>query len=136
MPSFRDDIRSVAPPEEVWKLLYDPRRMPEWWVGIETVRPESPPTTRGETGYTMYLAGYPDYPMPQRMRTDRVEQRVVVSRQVSDLEFAWSLAPHGDGTHITVDVLIPEREAARLPAQQDCIAQSLRRLAEVAARSV
>ena len=72
--------------------------------------------------------------MPQRMRTDRVEQRVVVSCQVSDLEFAWSLAPHGDGTHITVDVLIPEREAARLPAQQDCIAQSLRRLAEVAAR--
>jgi hypothetical protein len=22
----------------VWKLLFDPSRFPEWWVGIETVR--------------------------------------------------------------------------------------------------
>ena len=136
MPSFRDDVRAEAPPEEVWKVLYDPRRLPEWWVGVETVEPEPRPPASAEAAYTMYLAGYPDYPMPQRMRTDRAKQRVVVSCQVSDLEYAWSLAPHGAGTHITVDVLIPEREAARLSAQQDCIARSLRRLAEVASRAV
>lgn len=32
--------RSQAPVEEVWKLLHDPARFPEWWAGIETVRPD------------------------------------------------------------------------------------------------
>ena len=42
MPSFRDTVTSAAPPEEVWKLLYDPARFPDWWSGIETVEVESP----------------------------------------------------------------------------------------------
>ena len=29
MPSFADTARSAAPPEEVWKLLYDPSRYTE-----------------------------------------------------------------------------------------------------------
>lgn len=29
--------RLRAPPEEVWKLLYDPARFPEWWAGIAAV---------------------------------------------------------------------------------------------------
>ena len=29
--------RRTAPVEEVWKLLYDPARLPEWWEGVETV---------------------------------------------------------------------------------------------------
>jgi uncharacterized protein YndB with AHSA1/START domain len=92
MPSFRDEITTTAPPEEVWKLLYDPRRLPAWWVGIESVEPDDDAAAPGETAYTMYPTGYPDYPMAQRMRTDTVGHRVVVSCQVSDLEFAWSLA--------------------------------------------
>ena len=37
MPSFHDTANSAAPPEEVWKLLYDPSRFPDWWAGIGTV---------------------------------------------------------------------------------------------------
>ena len=37
MPSFHDTATSPAPPEEVWKLLYDPSRFPDWWAGIGTV---------------------------------------------------------------------------------------------------
>lgn len=29
MPEFEDRARSDAPPEEVWKLLYDPARFPD-----------------------------------------------------------------------------------------------------------
>jgi uncharacterized protein YndB with AHSA1/START domain len=28
-----------AAPEEVWKLLYDPARLPDWWAGAEPCDP-------------------------------------------------------------------------------------------------
>ena len=34
--------RASAPVEEVWKLLFDPTRFPEWWVGVETVQTQGP----------------------------------------------------------------------------------------------
>ena len=127
MPSFHDTTTSAAAPEEVWKLLYDPARFPDWWSGIETVEVESP----GQ--YTMYPDGYPDFPMAQLLETQRVEQRVTVSCLVSDLRFEWRLAPQGEGTLITVDVEIPEAEAHRLDSQRDVISRSMQRLAELAA---
>ena len=39
MPTFDDSATADAPVEEVWKLLYDPARMVEWWAGIERVEP-------------------------------------------------------------------------------------------------
>jgi Polyketide cyclase / dehydrase and lipid transport len=133
MPSFHDAADSPAPPEEVWKLLYDPARFPEWWVGVETVEP-------GEDGYTMYPDGYPDFPMPQALRTDSDDRGVRISCLVSDLQFSWRLAPAGDailggmpGTRITVDVEIPESEAHRLDGQREAVHASLQRLAALAA---
>jgi uncharacterized protein YndB with AHSA1/START domain len=123
VPSFHDRARSAAPPEEVWKLLYDPARFPDWWAGIETVDVE-------EGGrYTMYPDGYPDYPMAQLLDTRREQQRVTVSCLVSDLRFEWRLEPEGEGTLITVEVEIPEAEAHRLESQKDLISASLQRLA-------
>jgi uncharacterized protein YndB with AHSA1/START domain len=127
MPSFHDSATSPAPPEEVWKLLYDPSRFPHWWAGIGTV------DVSREGEYTMYPDGYPDFPMAQLLDTQRDQQRVTVSCLVSDLRFDWRLEPDGDGTRITVDVEIPQAEAHRLDGQRDVISQSLTRLAELAA---
>lgn len=126
MPSFHDTTTSSAAPEEVWKLLYDPARFPEWWSGIGTVDRDAPDR------YTMYPEGYPDFPMAQLLDTRRQDQRVTVSCLVSDLRFEWRLAPNGDGTLIMVDVDIPEVEAHRLDAQREVISESLRRLAALA----
>jgi len=126
MPSFHDTVTSSAPPEEVWKLLYDPARFPDWWAGVGGVDP-------GDDGnYTMYPDGYPDFPMAQLLDTRRDEQRVTVSCLVSDLRFEWRLEPHGDGTRITVNVEIPEKEAQRLDGQRHAISESLARLAQLA----
>jgi len=126
MPSFHDTATSGAPPESVWKLLYDPSRFPDWWTGIGTVE------AGGDREYTMYPDGYPDFPMAQLLDTEQQQQRVTVSCLVSDLRFEWRLEPAGEGTLITVDVEIPEREAHRLDAQRDIISSSMRRLAELA----
>ncbi len=127
MPSFHDAATSTAPPEEVWKLLYDPSRFPDWWAGIGTV------DVNGGDQYTIYPEGYADFPMAQLLDTHRDQQRVTVSCLVSDLRFEWRLHPDGDGTRITVNVEIPEAEAHRLDSQREVISTSLARLAELAA---
>ena len=127
MPEFEDHARSDAPPEDVWKLLYDPGRFPDWWAGVGSVEP-------GQAGaYTMYPDGYPDFPMAQQLQVSG--SGVTISCLVSDLVFEWRLAPLDDGTatSITVRVEIPEAEAHRVAAQRDVISRSLARLAALAA---
>jgi uncharacterized protein YndB with AHSA1/START domain len=131
MPTFSDSATTAAPPEEVWKVLYDPSRFPEWWTGIGTVTPG--PGEGGRTPYTMTPEGWPDFPMPQMLETSREDRTVSVSCLVSDLRFAWRLEPAGAGTCISVDVDIPEAEAHRLDGQRAAIASAVRRLAAVAA---
>ncbi len=131
MPSFHDSANAQAPPEEVWKLLYDPARFPDWWAGVGTV-------DGGQDGaYTMYPEGYPDFPMAQLLDTQREAQRVTVSCLVSDLRFEWGLEALEGGarTRITVDVEIPEAEAKRLDDQRATIRASLDALAALAGRS-
>ena len=127
MPSFHDTAISSAAPEDVWKLLYDPSRFPDWWAGVGSVDP-------GEAGqYTMYPQGYPDFLMAQRLHV--TESGVTISCLVSDLVFEWRLAAldGGAATSIIVHVEIPEAEAGRLAAQRDVISRSLSRLAALAA---
>jgi uncharacterized protein YndB with AHSA1/START domain len=128
MPTFDQSAVAAAAPEEVWKLLYDPARFPEWWAGVGSVEPA------GDAGdYTMYPEGYPDFPMPQALETSQENGAVKVSCLVSDLCFEWRLRPSGSGTEISVHVEIPDHEAHRLDAQRDIIRQSVLRLAELAA---
>ena len=126
MPSFSDSATTTAPPEEVWKVLYDPTRIPEWWADVATVEPE-------DGKVTIYADGWPDFPMPQLMTTSPSDRSVQFSCQVSDLDTVWRLTPRDDGgTDLSVAVSIPEKEAQRLGQVQDQVARSIRRLAEVA----
>jgi len=130
MPSFDDTATTSAPPEELWKMLYDPSRFPDWWTGFETVEVES--AGADERRYTMYSDGYPELPMPQLLRCSREDGRVTISCLVSDLVFEWRLDAASEGTCISVHVDIPESEAQRLDGQRDVISSSLRRLAALA----
>jgi uncharacterized protein YndB with AHSA1/START domain len=136
MPSFDDSTTTSAAPEEVWKILYDPHRFPEWWHGVGTV--DATAARDDGADYTMYPTGYPDFPMPQSMRTESRERRVVVSCLVSDLRFEWALEDLGDGngTRIGVHVDVPDAEAHRLEGQREDIRAALAGLAEIAARPV
>ena len=102
MPGFALSASCRAPVEEVWKLLFDPARFPQWWVGIETVRTDAP------GAFTQWPTGYPDFPMPQKLRVDRAHERVIISCQVSDIDVVWQLAEAGAGTSIHVTVSLPE----------------------------
>ncbi len=129
MPAFDDSATTAAAPEEVWKLLYDPARFPEWWAGIGSVEQRA---HEGRGDYTMFPDGYPDFPMAQQLHSERSAGRVLVSCLVSNLAFEWRLTPEAGGTRIEVHVELPEREAHRLEAQRAMIAESLRGLAALA----
>lgn len=128
MPTFALTAHSSAPVEEVWKLLHDPTRFPEWWEGVEKVR------TSADGDFTMWPAGYPDFPMAQRLQTTRGDGRVTISCQVSDLIFRWQLREAGDATDIDVEVELPDHESHRLADQQRLLEHSIRTLAALAAR--
>jgi uncharacterized protein YndB with AHSA1/START domain len=126
MPTFELTAHTTAPVEEVWKLLHDPARFPEWWQGVESVAP-------GPQGdYTMWPAGYPDFPMAQHLRAEPGDGRVTISCLVSDLVFRWQLRADGETTDIDVEVELPDREAHRLPDQRRLLEQSLSTLAAIA----
>jgi uncharacterized protein YndB with AHSA1/START domain len=133
MPSFEDSAVSYAPPEEVWKLLYDPSRFPDWWAGMETVEPGEPEDS-ARRPFTYYPEGSPDSPRPQLLYTARDERRIVVSCLVTDLRVEWRLHPSAGerGTLINVRVEIPEQEAHWLDSQRAAVSRSLARLAELA----
>ena len=129
MPTFDDSTTTPAPVEEVWKLLYDPARMVEWWEGIERV------DDRGRDGkgdITLYPDGYPDFPMPQELRTAADGRGLTISCLVSYLVYEWRLEPLDPGTRIAVHVEIPEEEAHRLETQRAGVSASLRSLAALA----
>ena len=127
MPVFSLTAHAAAPVEEVWKLVHDPSRFPEWWAGVGTV------ATGTGGDYTMWPTGYPDFPMPQRLRAEPGDGRVVISCLVSDLMFRWQLRAVGDTTDIDVQVEIPDREAHRLAVQRELLERSLATLAALAA---
>ncbi|HET6532739.1 MAG TPA: SRPBCC family protein [Actinoplanes sp.] len=129
MPGFTLTAHTAAPVEEVWKLLHDPARFPDWWAGVETV------ATGPDGDYTMWPTGYPDFPMAQQVRTEPGDGRVTISCLVSDLVFRWRLRPDGESTDIDVEVEIPEAEAHRVAGQQRIIQRSLTALADLAARA-
>ena len=126
MPAFDDSATTAAPVEEVWKLLYDPARMVEWWEGVERVEPS------GDGEITVYPDGYPDFPMPQALRTAGDGRGLTISCLVSYLVYEWRLEPLDPGTRIRVHVEIPEHERARVPAQEAVVAASLGALVELA----
>jgi uncharacterized protein YndB with AHSA1/START domain len=129
MPSFVLTARAQAPVEEVWKLLHDPARFPEWWAGVQTVRSD------GSDHFTLWPVGYPDFPMAQRLRTEHADGRVTISCLVSDLEYRWQLGEAGEATDIEVSVTLPDQEAHRLATQRELTSESISRLAALAVLS-
>ena len=125
MPGFTLTRYARAPVEEVWKLLFDPTRFPEWWAGVETVRtgPEPVHDVAGR------LPRLPDAAAPAHRRSRGPGDRVVPG-----LRHRRRLAARrgADGTPITVRVDLPEAEAHRLDGQRELITTSLANLSELA----
>ena len=129
MLEFEDSARSEAPPEEVWKILYDPARFTEWWEGMET-------TSVGDGEFTLQQVGVPELQIPNRLAVRDEGSAVVISCLLHDFVYDWRLESLDDGnaTQISVHVAIPDDKVERFEQHQRAmIGASVRRLARVAA---
>ena len=131
MLEFEDSARSEAPPEEVWKILYDPARFTEWWEGMET-------TSVGDGEFTLQQVGVPELQIPNRLEVQNAGSAIVISCLLHDFVYDWRLEPLDEGraTRISVHVAIPDEKIARFEEhQRTMVGASVRRLAEVAAEA-
>lgn len=124
MVSFDLAATCEAPGQEVFKLLWDPARFPEWWAGMDRVEADH----AGQV--TRYMAEWPDFAYPTKVAGRG--SGVVISCLLSDIVHDWSLAPHGSGCEVRVHVEIPDAEAKRLDAQRAEVGASLARLVSLA----
>lgn len=125
MPSFDASARCRAPAEEVWKLLYDPHRYPEWWAGMERIDPTPAPIVR-------YMAALPGTAIPTRIDARRQGACVVISCLLTEIAHEWTLEPAPQGCMVRVRVEIPEPQKGWLDQQQREVQASLLRLAAAA----
>jgi hypothetical protein len=131
MLEFEDSARSEAPPEEVWKILYDPARFTEWWEGMET-------TSVGDGEFTLQQVGIPELQIRNRLEVRSAGSAVVISCLLHDFVYDWRLEPldGGRATRISVHVAIPEEKIERFEEhQRTMVGASVRRLAQVAAEA-
>jgi uncharacterized protein YndB with AHSA1/START domain len=106
---LRQEIVVQATPEEVWGLVSDPARLPQWWPGVTRVE-----EARGDAWTTVLSS-----PKGKSVRIDysRVEaepeRRVVWRQEVEESPFERilasatteiALAEDADGTRVTVSL--------------------------------
>lgn len=124
MPTFEDRAVCSADATEVWKLLYDPARFPDWWAGMDRVEESGGAVSR-------FMAAWPDFAYPTRVEAGQ-DGRVVISCLLSDIVHEWALEPHPGGCAITVRIEVPEDEAGRLAPVADEARASLINLVALA----
>ena len=125
MPEFEDVRACHAPASEVWKLLFDPTRFPEWWAGTDRVDTSSGTVTR-------YMSAWPDFAYPTQVTARTEDSRVVISCMLSDIVHEWTLEPADTGCVVRVRIDVPEHEGARLDAVAEETRESLIRLVALA----
>jgi uncharacterized protein YndB with AHSA1/START domain len=114
---------------EPWKLLYDPARFPEWWVGMARVEPGE------DESVTRYMEAWPDFAYPTQVTRHADASRIVVSCLLSNIVHEWSLASAAEGCVVRVRVELPDSESHRLEAVRAEVVPSLHRLVELAERA-
>ena len=127
MPQFQATATTPAPIEEVWKLLVDPTRYPEWWAGIASVEQQHDDAD----GFTLYHPDEPVLPWPQQVE-QRSNGQVVISCLTTAMRYDWQLTAADAQTRIDISVAIPEDWADHLESQRDLISRSLDSLTSLA----
>lgn len=115
-----------APAEEIWKLVFDPSRHPEWWVGVGAVD-----DVRSD-GFVLRPEDEPALALEQQLRSLPDGDGVVVSCVTYGTRFTWRLTPAGAATRVEAAIDLPEALAGGLEVKREQLVASLERLADVA----
>jgi uncharacterized protein YndB with AHSA1/START domain len=110
--------RVAAPPEDVWRLMNDPERLPAWWPGVQRVEEATPATwtkvLRSPKGKTIRA----DYTRLEGQQPRRLVWRHEVAespfeRLLSESLLEFRLDGHGGGTRVEITARHKPRGFAR-----------------------
>jgi uncharacterized protein YndB with AHSA1/START domain len=132
MPVIEAEALVGAPAEEVFKILHDPTRHPEWWVGLDTI--ESVRTQDDTLRFSVYSRDYPGTRLEQRQEPLAGGGIVMTCLQYG-IRFRWRLTPEGDATRVHAHVEIPEHSRELTDGYRVKIPASLERLTTLCTRS-
>jgi hypothetical protein len=132
MPVIEAEALVAAPAEEVFKILHDPTRHPEWWVGVDAIE-----GVHRQDDALRFWVDSRDYPGA------RLEQRqeplagggIVMTCLRYDIRFRWRLIPEGDATRVRAQVEIPDQSRELTDGYRARIPASLERLTTLCKRS-
>ena len=125
MPVIEAEALVAAPAEEVFKVLHDPTRHPEWWVGLDTIEDVS-----GQDDVLRFSVRSRDYP---GARLEQLQEPlpgggIVMTCLRYGIRFRWRLIPEGDATRVHAHVEIPDDSRELTDAYRTKIPASLQRL--------
>jgi hypothetical protein len=125
MPVIEAEALVAAPAEEVFKVLHDPTRHPEWWVGLDTI--EDVQRQDDELRFSVRSDDYPGVALEQRQEP-LAGGGIVMTCVQYDIHFRWRLIPEGDATRVHAQVEIPDHWRELTDGYRRKIPASLERL--------
>lgn len=125
MIDFEETVVCRAPALQVWKLLYDPARYPEWWAGITRSEPTA-------DGAVVQHSAWEHGDLPLLITATRDSPGVVIRCPATGKVLSWALEPHPDGCRVRVRVQVPDGEHELLRTSRESMLATLPRLAATA----
>ena len=129
MTQFDLSTTCRAPATEVWALLYDPARFPEWWVGTERMEGDRREVSR-------YTSTYPGEAFPLNVRSTGHGSRVMISCLRFGIAWEWTLEPAETGCGVRLQVRGTDEHADLVDGQREDMRESLERLVALAERDL
>jgi uncharacterized protein YndB with AHSA1/START domain len=128
MAAFAMHATCRAPAIEVFKLLHDPSRFPEWWEGMDRIEGADGP----RDDVRRFMSEWPDFAYPMEVSPPGADGAIRISCLLSDIVHEWRIEPHAEGCVVRVAVELPEAEEGRKEAQRAEVGGSLRALVALA----
>jgi Polyketide cyclase / dehydrase and lipid transport len=126
MPIVEAEALVAAPAEEVFKVLHDPTRHPEWWLGLDAI--EGVRQQDEELRFAVLSQDFPGDRLEQRQEPLPGGGGIVMTCLQYGVRYRWRLVPEGDATRIHAQVEIPDRRRELTDAYRVKIPASLQRL--------
>ncbi len=104
MPRLHNSIDIKAPVEKVFSYLEDPRNGPEWIHSMVEVKDIKGPGLGNHYNWTWKMAGVKFNGESDLVEDLPNEKIVVKSKGTVESTWTFKLEPHGDMTHLDLDV--------------------------------
>lgn len=116
----------LAPPQDVWGFLAEPRHLADWWPGIAAIEPDR----RGLAPGARWQVRRP--PTVSLFRRTKGEEILLVRRVEEPSLASWQFATSGLEVELVLEATAPDRTRATLTVERGVLLGPVRELPRAA----